>query len=181
MLRRIVLMKTRDYLEKGWQKRSFAVMGTGLATDVKSSGVELDEHLYPVPVFGRRSPNHPDLKHIRYGSMSQIGTPTETPYAVVAHFDDQEAIERFKSEKQDSVIGVYADVRIEIAPAYCKAAPVGDFNAVLRALPMTKLRSNGITGKRVRVAVVDTGIHGAHPAADGKPIQNRIVGGYSPA
>src|SRR3954467_908095 len=103
MLRRIVLVKPHEYLEEGWQKRSFSAMGIGLASNLKSAGLQLEENLYPVPIFGRRSPNHPATGHMQYGSRMQIGTPKEIPYAVVANFDDQEAIERFKSDKRDDI------------------------------------------------------------------------------
>lgn len=182
MLRRIVLVKPHEWLQEGWTQRSFGPAGANLEASVKVKGVEFNPNIFPVPVFGRPVPTMgaPPVR-FSYGTMDAPTPPAQSTYAVVGHFDDQEAIERLKRDRDNEVVGVFADLRIEATPAvYCHRGPVGTFGDVVRRLGIPKLRRAGLTGKGTRIAVVDTGIHGAHPAPDGKPLKKSIIGGYSP-
>ena len=179
-MRRIILLKRNDSLQRAWETRSFAPALDAAGAGAKVKGFELEPKVFPIPVFGRRSDTQALSPHVEYGSRALQGTPSEVAYAMVGHFDDQDAVERLKSEKGDNVIGVYADPEILPAPVYCQASGEGDYQDVRKALGVTKLRAAGLQGKGVRIAVMDTGIHGAHPAPDGKPIQGRIVYGYRP-
>jgi hypothetical protein len=51
---------------------------------------------------------------------------------------------------------------------------VGDYREVMKLLGVAQLTRKNLTGRGVRIAIVDTGIHGAHLGPDGKPLQKRI-------
>jgi len=58
--------------------------------------------------------------------------------------------------------------------SYCASNAVGDFEDVRRALGLTRSIRDKISGRGVRVAVVDTGITGSHPGPDGEPLQKSL-------
>ena len=174
-LRRIVLLKTREGLTRGWEKREFAPAGVGLEATVKVSGFEFHEQMHPVPVY-RRMPARTSVATVAIGGP---GRPAELPhnaFAVVGMFDDDEAIERMKQDRGEEVLGVYADPRIEVAPAYCQGAPVGTTKDVAARIKVAPLHRKGLSGKGVRIAIVDTGIDGTQAAPDGKLLSQKING-----
>ena len=90
-----------------------------------------------------------------------------------AHFQDQEAIERLKRERPTTWLeSTPIRSSSRFVSTYCGDAPVGDSKDVLRQLGGAALRKAGLTGKKVRVAVVDTGI-------DKKVVP--VAGGWGPA
>jgi subtilisin family serine protease len=96
--------------------------------------------------------------------------PKQVPtFALVAQFDDEEAIERLRYDRSAEVAGTFADPTVSIFPRpYCGVAPIGSDQGVARKLGVRTLRRVGLTGRRVRVAVVDTGIDGHRvPVAGG--------------
>src|SRR5437870_6164565 len=129
-MRRIILLKRNDSLQRAWETRSFAPAVDAAGAGAKVKGFELEPKVYPIPVFGRRSDAQALSPHVEYGSRALQGTPSEVAYAMVGHFDDQDAVERLKSEKGDNVIGVYADPEILPAPVYCQASGEGDYQDV---------------------------------------------------
>jgi subtilisin family serine protease len=172
-LRRIVLVRSHEWLTAGWKKRSFGPAGAGLDRSVKVKGVEWVEGSHPVPAFTR-------LKSVGGAQLalaaapSKPATPSHDAYAVVGSFADREAVERMKRDQANDVVGVFADPTIEASPAYCLAGPVGTFKSVMDALDVPSLRAAKLTGRKVRIAIVDTGISGSHLGPNGKELQKNI-------
>jgi len=81
-----------------------------------------------------------------------------------------------KSDKANDVVGVFADPKIEATPAHCLAGPVGTYKTVMTALDVASLRTASLTGRKVRIAIVDTGISGSHLGPNGKALQENIDG-----
>ena len=69
--------------------------------------------------------------------------------------------------KKPEVAGVYADPQIEPCIICPGSAPLGGTIDVARLLCAEKLRRNGMDGRGVLLAIVDTGINKAHLAARG--------------
>ena len=91
-------------------------------------------------------------------------------YVVRVESEDQAAVQNLAHEKPDDVVGVFSDPRIEsIAQSYCGQNPVGNSETVAEKLGVSNLDS---TGKDIRIAIVDTGIH-----ADG---HIKVTKGWSP-
>jgi subtilisin family serine protease len=157
-----------------------------LSKTAKTGGVNFDESYHPVRVPGRAQFQFDPRAALGFDYRALAGVrepeartaeaksaPKGAAYAVRAHFEDQEAIDRLKRERPDDVAGVYADPVIKpFVSTYCGDAPVGDSKDVLRQLGGAALRKAGLTGKKVRVAVVDTGI-------DKKVVP--VAGGWGPA
>jgi hypothetical protein len=104
-------------------------------------------------------------------------------YAVRANFDDEDAVERLKHNRPTEVAGVFADPTIAaFAGTYCGNPPVGNQDDAFRNLGGAALKAAALTGKKVRVAVVDTGIDGTVvPVAGGwGPNPGYVPGSVSP-
>jgi subtilisin family serine protease len=171
MLRRIVLLRKHEWLRDGWAARSFGPAGVGLASNVKVRGQEFME-MHPVPAFRRLATG--DAKPAApIGRPRQPAAMVADSFAVVAAFDDEDAIAGFRHDRQDEVEGVFADPKIEAAPAYCHTGPIGSTNDVVRLLGLRAIHKKQ-TGKGVRVAIVDTGIDGNHLGPDGRRLATRI-------
>jgi subtilisin family serine protease len=174
MLRRLVVVRSHEFLGAGWSARSFATAGTAVERTLKVAGVQFDEKRYPVPTFTRFAGTD-----VRAAALAASPTSKEAPpqraYAMVGLFDDQEAVERLKCDKPDEVLGVFADPQIEPAPgAYCKTKAEGNFRDVRKQLGVSVLSKAKINGKGVRVAIVDTGINGDTLGPDGTPLKRQV-------
>ena len=160
--RRILLIRRQEWLHQAWQTRSFKSVGLELERLVMVTGLAFDDTYHPVPVLTHAWPS----RGFRYERPGPVDT-----YAVRASFDDEEAASRLRRERDEVVVGVFADPAVSIFPTpYCGGAPVGSVADVARRLGVSALRGHGLTGKNVHVAVVDTGI-------DGQRIP--VVGGWS--
>src|SRR6516164_3749954 len=104
-LRRIVLVRSHEWLEAGWQKRSFGVAGAELDKSVKVKGVEWIEGLHPVPAFSRLKSTSKGAEFALAAAPSRPATPAHTAYAVAGSFDDREAVERMKHDHAKNVVG----------------------------------------------------------------------------
>jgi len=169
MVRRIVLIRRHEPLETGWSARSFAAAGSFLGRSIQVRGMRFDEKYHPVRVTGRIAPHQerPAASGFNYGTAGPVDT-----YSIRVEFDDDEAVERLQAEKRDEIVGVYADPKVSVFPSpYCGDPAVGGVPDVRRKLGVAALRRAGLTGRRVRVAVVDTGI-------DGNQIP--VAGGWAP-
>ena len=125
MLRKIVLVRSHEWLHESWATRSFAAAGMGLQSNVKVKGVEFEEAVYPVPVYSRVERGGTTARIAAAAPAAPVKPPHES-YAVVAQFEDEEAIERLKQERSDDVAGVFSDPPIQAAPAsYCRTGPEG--------------------------------------------------------
>lgn len=172
MIRRIVLIRSHDWLRDAWERRSFAVAGLNLENAIKVRGTQFDEGYHPVWVAGNAAftLSQPQAAGFNYRSLFSVEAPPT--YSVRAEFEDEEAIARLKTDRQGEVVGVFADPKISITPgAYCGGKAVGTHQDVARKLGVPTLKKAGLTGKRVRVVVVDTGIDGT---------QVPVKGGWSP-
>jgi subtilisin family serine protease len=185
MLRRIVLLKPHEFLDKAWQQRTFAPAGVGLAHNISVRGQQFMEVLPPVPAF-RRLPTGNEKVAAPIGVPRKPASVPAESFAVVAKFEDEEAIARFRRDKAAEVRGIFADPRIEAAPGYCQTSAVGQTTDVARLLGLGPLHARNLDGRGVRVAVVDTGIDGSHVGPNGKVLGDRIdssrsyPGGYKP-
>ena len=180
MHRRIVLIKSHEWLEEGWRSKSFSRVGSLLASNIKVAGMEFDEGYHPVRVRGRVaiSSERPIAEGFKYG-----GVGFATSYALRSEFEDEEAIGRFCSDRKEDVVGVFADLAISTFPApYCGSRAVGAEGDVAKKLGVPVLRRAGLTGRRVRVAVVDTGIDGSIVPVSGgwAPYRGYIPGSTPP-
>jgi subtilisin family serine protease len=102
-----------------------------------------------------------------YGTVGPVDT-----YSVRVEFEDVEAVERLRSDRGDEIVGVYADPAVSVFPSpYCGNPAIGGVAEVRQKLGVAALRRAGVTGRRIRVAVVDTGI-------DGNQIP--VAGGWAP-
>jgi subtilisin family serine protease len=176
-LRRIVVMNRNESLEKGWRSRSFGAAGLLAERALVVKGVQLESAVYPIPIFGRKGYDAPlATAHLEYGGKQAVGSSSDSAYAMVAHFDDQEAIDRLRREKPETVIGVYCDLAIEAAPAYCNTGADGTFQDVIKVLGTGK--QGGLDGSGVRLAIMDTGIGGSHIDSKATKLEKRIIYGY---
>lgn len=180
MLRRIVLVRSHEPLAAGWTARSFGPAGSHLAATLKVSGMQLDEKYHPVRVTGRMGlpGERPTALGFNYARVGPV-----TNYALRAEFDDEEAIERLRQDRREEVVGVYADPTVStFARPYCGSAPVGKDKDVARKLGAAALQRAGLTGRGVRVAVMDTGIDGRRIPVDGgwSPVPGYVPGSTPP-
>jgi len=172
MIRRIVLLRSHEWLQDAWEKRSFAAAGANLERAIKVRGAQFDEGYHPVWVagnagFAMTQPRATGFSYFSFSNVKSLAT-----YGVRVEFDDDEAIARMMADRGHDVVGVYADPTIGLTPStYCGSGPVGTHVDVARKLGVAVLKKAGMTGRRVRVAVVDTGI-------DGSRIP--VKGGWSP-
>src|SRR2546422_238748 len=166
MPRCIVLIRSHEPLREGWRKRSFSPAGPLLDSRVKVSGVRFDETYHPVQVLRRigGGDDPPVASGFNYGRVGPAAT-----YAVRAEFDESDAIERLRRERQPEIVGVFADPAVSPFPSvYCGDAAIGATEDVARGLGVAALSRAGLTGSGVHVAVVDTGIDGSRiPVAGG--------------
>ena len=180
MLRRIVLVRSHEPLAEGWTARSFGPAGSHLAATLKVGGMQLDEKYHPVRVTGRMAlpGERPAALGFNYARVGPV-----TNYALRCEFDDEEAIERLRQNRRGEVVGVYADPTVStFARPYCGSAPVGKDKDVARKLGVAALRRAGLTGRGVRVAVMDTGIDGSRIPVEGgwSPVPGYVPGSTPP-
>jgi subtilisin family serine protease len=147
---------------------------------IKVSGMRFDEKYHPVRVSGRVAlpPERPTARGFNYGNVEAV-----TTYGVRCEFEDEGAIERLRHERAQDVVGIFADPSVAPFPApYCGGRPIGTDRDVARKLGVAALGRAGLTGRRVRVAVVDTGIDGSHiPVAGGwAPVPGYVPGSAPP-
>jgi subtilisin family serine protease len=166
-LRRIVVIRRHPALEAGWRARAFAPSGSYLEV-VRVAGFALDETYHPVRIAGRLGA--PADRPAALGFDYRSAGPTT--YCVRGAGEDEDAIARLLRERSADVVGVYADPEVAPFPEpYCGSGAVGSQADVARRLGVPALRAAALTGREVRVAVVDTGI-------DGRQIP--VSGGWAP-
>src|SRR5438874_12292570 len=114
MIRRIVVTRGHEFLRSAWANRSFAVAGLELEKQIKVRGVEFDSHYHPVRVPGKGKYTLTPARALgfNYGDLVNAQPEPNRPanYAIVAQFDDEEAVERLKADKKEEVAGVYVDL-----------------------------------------------------------------------
>ena len=179
MHRRIVVLREHESLRSSWMERSFAPARSKVEESIQVHGVKFDETYPPTEFIGRSTfiLERPGALGFDYRAFGDLKT---TPsYSLRAEFEDEDAIERLKRDRSQEVVGVFADPTISIFPQpYCGAAPIGDERDVFVKLGGRTLKKIGLTGRRVRVAVVDTGIDGRIVPVSGgwSPVPNYVPG-----
>lgn len=159
LLRRLLIMHPHAVLSEGSTRRSFAIAQQALAGSASVRGMRFDEHYHPVRISGRASAraNRPRAAGFNYISRRQ---PNSDAFALRAHFDDEDAVARLRADCGDWVAGVYADLPIgPCLGVQCQASAVGDLVDVRAALGLGALIERDLTGKGVRIAIVDAGIN----------------------
>jgi len=148
--------------------RRIIVIRSGAVLDaVRVAGLRFDDTYRPVRISGRLGvPNdRPGALGFDYRSAGPAS------YCVRGECDDEDVIARLLRERRADVVGVYADPEIAAFPEpYCGPGAVGSEADVADRLGVPALRAAGLTGREVRVAIVDTGIDGrqipARPALE---------------
>ncbi len=172
MLQKIVVLRDRDSLRRGWHQKSMERAQNQLEREVQVQGLEIDEQYHPVPLPGlpamRKNPGA--AEGLRYDKI--FSKEMGPAYGVRVRAEDEEAINRLRHDRHREVLGVYADPSISPFPTpYCGRAAMGSATEVFNKLGMRTLQRENITGKKVRIAIVDTGVNG-----DMVP----VTGGWSP-
>lgn len=95
--------------------------------------------------------------------------PENSTYIVRGTVEEKD-IPKLEQEaaKKDSVVNIYADVAIEPMIICPGSPPLGTDADVERLLCTTTMRSHGMDGSGVLVAIVDTGVNMAHLNSKGK-------------
>jgi subtilisin family serine protease len=149
--------------------RRIVVIRSGAVLDaVRVAGLRFDDTYHPVRISVRLGvpKDRPQASGFDYRS------PGPTSYCVRGECDDEDVIARLLRDRRADVVGVYADPEIAAFPEpYCGPDAVGSDADVADRLGVPALRAAGLTGREVRVAIVDTGI-------DGRQIP--VSGGWSP-
>lgn len=149
--------------------RRIIVIRSGAVLDaMRVAGLRVDDTYHPVRISSRLGvpKDRPGAVGFDYRSAGP------TSYCVRGECDDEDVIARLLRNRRAEVVGVYADPEIAAFPApYCGPDAVGSDVDVADRLGVPALRAAGLTGREVRVAIVDTGI-------DGRQIP--VSGGWSP-
>ncbi|MBI4420622.1 MAG: S8 family serine peptidase [Gemmatimonadetes bacterium] len=176
MHRRIVVLRPHEWLGQAVLKRNFSLAAGALEKEIAVKGVRFDEGFHPVRLRGRLAVGaaRPKAVGFSYAEGSRLES-----FCVRTQFDDEEAMARLSHDRAGEVVGVYVDPEVRAFPSpYCGTKAIGDANDVARRLGVPALRRRRLTGRRVRVAIVDTGLDGTHRGANGRGL--KIVGGWSP-
>lgn len=165
-LRKIIVIKKDEKLEEAADTRSFSVARSALEDMLKPKGFVLDDRYHPVRLKGKAVILEEKPKAIGFDYAFLNKPKKESLYVVRADFDDEKSVEKVKEESK--VVGIYSDPKIAtFPPTYCSEPAVGDSKTVGRKLGIYSLKRKKITGRGVRVAIVDGGINGSKIPVDG--------------
>ena len=166
-IRRIVVLQPHEWLQLGFANRDFASSAPGLENQIVTHGMRFDATAPParIPDFGTAGTGIPR------GEGLSVEGPQGVGFALAAEFDDQEALDRFASDKSHEIRGIFSDPPIGPFPVVVPTGPVGTSADVCDKLNLTNLHNAKYDGRGVRLMIVDTGI-----------CQNDVpvTGGYSP-
>ncbi len=182
MLQRIVVLRKKEELQEAARTRSIAPAQSMLAHQIQVRGLQFDDKYHPVSLPGLAATRDPGMaRSTNYRDMYKASLGAAFGVRIVA--DDEEALQRLLHDRKDEVVGIYADPAISIFPApYCGRAAVGKTSDVANKLGVRTLQRENLTGKKVRVAIVDTGVNGALiPVAGGWSPNPTYVPGTSPS
>jgi subtilisin family serine protease len=125
-------------------------------------GLSVDGTFAPVQIPRRTPAAHgvplPTLAHLAGFSFE----PEESSYLVRGTIPDQPDAQQqtlAEAEAHPDVVGVFSDPEIVPFAAYCGAAAVGNAADVASKLGVPALAAAGLDGRRVDLAIVDTGIN----------------------
>lgn len=157
----MIVLKKHEWLKNAAKSRSFSAAESELTETLKPKGFRLDPSLPPVPVKGSTSvaAGKPREAMLNVRELDRI--EEENVYVVRADFENDSAAHMLLKERPDEIAGIFVDPHIfAISEHYCDPmggvkTPVGDSSDVAEKLGVENWN---LTGKNVRVAVVDTGI-----------------------
>lgn len=135
---------------------------------LKVPGFSLDESYTPTQVPRREPREQVGAREVgrlfRFDARPEVST-----YLIRGEVEDDVALNRLIAavDHDPRGAGVFADPRIS-AIAVCPSNPVGTHEDVENQLEGGRLRSRGMNGSNVRVAVVDTGVNLGHLRERGK-------------
>lgn len=188
------MLKKDERLKAASQAHSFSIAKNRLEDVLKpnvtnynnnNNKMRIDETYPPVEIKGKAPIM--DEKPVALGfNYRLLSEPREdkSVYGIRVIFEDQDAIEKLIEEHPDDVQGVFADPTITVFPrSYCGEKAIGTHRTVGTKLGLTALKRRRISGRNVRVAVVDTGIDGSKVPVSGgwgPPGSNNYVPGSSP-
>ncbi len=164
-MRRLVVMKPREWLSEASAARSMSLTQAALDSEMNTSAARVPVSTYPVRIPVMSNQTKILLEGNDYRSTSGYN------YSVSLDFENEDAEQEFIENNQDVIEDVFSDPQIGVFPITCPNNGVGDHNDVLNKLNISNLHSVGGTGTGTKIVVVDTGIDGT---------QINVVGGYSP-
>lgn len=142
---------------------SFGTLATAPVSNLSAiPGVFFDTNYSPVPV-----PPATPGDGVAFFSLSR--TPV-APTFVVRAAVQQERLDDFLTQAaaDPSVVGVFADARIQPIAPVCPNGPVGTDQDVSELLGIADLHAQGMDGTGVRVVIVDNGLNLSYLQAQGK-------------
>ncbi|MDP2992402.1 MAG: S8 family serine peptidase [Deltaproteobacteria bacterium] len=166
-IRRIVVLQPHEWLYEGFSTRNFAASAPELERKITTRGMRFDALLPPskVPDFGFSGVGQLRGKRLDFEGTAGAG------YALAAEFEDEEALERFASDRNEEIRGIFSDPTIAPFPVVSPTGAIGSDNDVRQKLNLASLHSAQFDGRGVKLMIVDTGID-----------QSRVgvSGGFSP-
>lgn len=178
MKRKIVLIRRHEPLHEGWSTRSFSPAAAHLESNVKVAGAYFDERFPPVRLVGRfPADGSPSLQPPAVMVVPGMRENVASAYIVRASVEDENAVARLVHDRDDEVLGVFADVPIGPVPTCGNDPAVGSASDVRAKLDVQALRTAGCTGRGTRTVIVDSGVNdsvipvagGWSPIAPGAP------------
>jgi subtilisin family serine protease len=171
------VIKKHEPLEDAWRTRSFSIAKPLLEDTLRPEGFVIDESLPPVRLKGKGPMLEASPAALGF-DYKDLNRPQDLSlFSIRANFENEQQVEKLVQKHSDEVIGVFADPTISAisAPSYCDPSggvqnPVGDWKTVAKKLGTSSLK---LTGKGVKVAIVDTGI-------DSSGIGIAVDGGWAP-
>jgi hypothetical protein len=176
LIRKIVVVKKHTELNRAWESRSFSKAKRILKKNLKPKGFSFDETFHPIPVRrqGMALERTPPAAGFNYANFNKSHTPEL--FTIRANFENEEAAQNLLKENPDQIHGIFPDLVIStVSRTYCGNDPVGDWETVAGKLGANSLN---LTGKGVRVAIVDTGINAKTNIGDRGKIP--VAGGWGP-
>jgi hypothetical protein len=177
-LRRIVFAQPHDWLRDGFKKMDFAVSAKKIESLISVRGMSFDMKIPPlkIPDFGASGVG------LLRGARKNLTGPAGTGFALAAEFEDQEALDRFASDKAVEIRGIFSDPPIAPFPVINPTGPVGTAADVVANLNLAPFKAAKLEGQGVKVIVVDTGIDQSRvPVSGGFSINPAVAPGNSPA
>jgi hypothetical protein len=140
---------------------------------LRPEGFVIDESLPPVQLKGKGPMLEASPTALGF-DYKDLNKPRDLSlFSVRANFDNEQEVEKLLQKHPDEVIGVFADPTISAISAqpYCGRGPVDTAKTVAKKLGINSLK---LTGKGVRVDIVDTGI-------DSSGSRITVAGGWGPS
>jgi hypothetical protein len=147
-MRKLLVLEPHEWLAEGSRLQSFQASAGMLQQEVSRPGMTFDAGLHPVA----------------------IDDQGKAAFVVAVDVDDED-VARDLERTNPNVRAVYSNPEIGPFPTVCPQAAVGTAADVQNELNLGPLQAKQMSGKGVRVVVVDTGIDGS---------QINVAGGWNP-